>query len=317
MNRVGSVTDSFSVFDTSLQHVNGTPNILREKPAYEKLLRFRNHTLVSSSKIDFSEYKKKKIVLFVVNFHFTYYTGAPFIRNEYFPEFAKHYKYDFDVMLIGPSSHNEYGIVNNQLPEKGYYSYHSLAVAHSLLPPKMGFHYFGYFVMNDDSCVDSILLNTYDHSKSMSEHINSWNRSQQWMWNVMKNSNKVSFPNALFNTIKELKSDQEVRDRCPFVHNITYKGWSDFFYICKRDMPFFLKMEEAFYRNRNFLELAVPNMLACLNATEITDCNHGFMPKITSCVHVHPVKFSWSKNRVLCMRRLRRQSMNKRPATTY
>ena len=312
-----SVSESFGIFDSSLQLVKDTIVDKHEKSVYEKLLRFRNHTLVTNSQINFSEYKKKKIILFVVNFHFVLYSGVPFIENEYFPEFAKHYKYDFDVIMIGPSSDDKNNIVSNQLPEKGYYSYHSLTVAYSLLSPKQGFHYIGYFVMNDDSCVDPIFLNNYDHSTSMSEPINKWEPSQKWMWNMMKNSNDVRFPDALFDTIKQLESDEEVINRCPFYHNQTYKGWSDFFYICERDMPFFLRLEDVFFKNRNFLELTVPNILSCLNATEVIDCNHGYMPRIVDCVHVHPVKYSWNKNRVLCMQRLRREDINKRPSTTY
>lgn len=316
-SRPTSTLDTFIAVDYSLHRVNKRIVVKREKTVYEKLLRFRNHTRVLNSNIDYSEYKKKEIVLFVVNFHFILYSGAPFIEHEYFPEFAKHYKYDFDVIMIGPSANNENNIVVNRLPEKGYYSYHSLVVAYSLLSPTKGFHYKGYFLMNDDSCVDPTLLNTYDHSSNLGEHKNEWTRSRPWMWNVMKNQDGVLFPDALFNAMKQFESDEEVTKRCPFYQNRTFVGWSDFFYVCERDMPFFLKLEEAMYKHLSFLELAVPNILACLNTTEVIDCNHGNMPQIENCVHVHPVKYSWNRNKKLCMRRLRREVMNDKPSISY
>ena len=282
---------------------------------FQRLLSFRQHHRVQYS--SFSDYKpeSRNTMLFVVNFHSVFYQNVPFMQEVYFPEFAKHYKYDFDVLFIGPNATDI--VMSNHLAPGGQYSYHSLEIAYEYLAVRHRFRYQGYFFMNDDSCVDPSFLNKYDHRRAMGEKRNSWVPIEQWMWNFMDNEQGVRYPVALKRAVEDASGDAFAQKHCPFSLNELYKGWSDFFYVPSQHMPFFSSMEKLFFRHRSFLELTVPNLMACLSPQRIVDCNHGSMPYIETCVHVHPVKFSDEKNRELCMNRIRNVTRSIRPKVAY
>lgn len=281
------------------------------------LRRYRNHKRVKSSTVDMSDYNKKPILLFIVNFHFAYYKNIPFMDDEYFPLFAKDFNYDFDVVYIGPQKDHEYYALSNNLPSRGYYSYHSFTVALSCYPRNRGFNYAGVFLMNDDSCLHPKLLNEYDLAQSHGESISSWSSKIIWMWNTMKNEHGITFAQGYLNAIKVLKNDSLVQNVCNYNEKKLVKGWSDIFYVAKKDIPLFLRIERVMYDNRVFLENAVPAIMRCLKAKQFINCNHGTMPKILSCVHVHPVKFSDNDNRDLCINRIKSISMGRKPHTHY
>ena len=278
------------------------------------LLHFRNHSLVEyAHRFD---YRYDQIMLFVVNFHFNITSSIPFLKTSYFPEFATRYKYNFDVIFVGPTTADPLVVLSNNLPENGFYAYHSVAVAYNYLQAKQ-YKYAGVFFMNDDSCVEPTLLNDYDHTKSMRSNLNPWTPNRAWQWNYQKNEHRILYPVALDNAMMKVKSKAEVEEKCPYYRGEMWCGWSDFFFITKKDIPLFLLLEEAMYENLSFLELAVPNIMACMNATQIVECNHGPMTFITTCVHLHPVKYSKIKNQKLCMSRIRREVMDARPWTSY
>ena len=237
-------------------------NLTRTDPY---LLHFRNHSLVKSAHR--FDYRYDRIMLFVVNFHFNITSAIPFLEKSYFPEFARRYKYNFDVIFVGPASTDPSSILSN---------HHSVAVAYKHLQKKK-YKYAGVFFMNDDSCVEPTFLNDYDHSRSMRSNLNTWEPKQLWQWNFMKNENNVLFPEALDNAMMKVKSNPEIEEKCPYYRGEKWRGWSDFFFISNKDMPLFLILEKAMYENLSFLELAVPNIMACLNATRIVECNHGPM----------------------------------------
>lgn len=281
------------------------------------LRRYRNHKRVKSLTVDISDYNKKRVFLFVVNFHFAFYKNIPFMDDEYFPLFAKDFNHDFDVVYIGPQKDREYHALSNNLPSRGYYSYHSFTVALSCFPPNRGFNYAGVFLMNDDSCLHPKLLNEYDLAQSHGESISSWSSKIIWMWNTIKNQHGITFAQSYLNAIKVLKNDSVVQSVCNYDEKKLVKGWSDLFYVTKKDIELFLRIEKVMYDNRVFLENAVPAIMRCLKATEFNNCNHGSMPKILKCVHVHPVKLSDQSNRDLCINRIKSISMGQRPHTYY
>ena len=278
------------------------------------LLHFRNHSFVETAHR--FDYRYDQIMLFVVNFHFNITSAVSFLKELYFPEFAIRYKYNFDVIFVGPASADPSVVLLNNLPEKGYYAYHSAAVAYNYLLTKK-YKYAGIFFMNDDSCVEPTLLNDYDHTKSMRSNLNPWTPGRAWQWNYMKNENNISYPVALDTAMMSIKSKSVVEEKCPYYRGEKWCGWSDFFFIAKKDIPLFLILEEAMYEKLSFLELAVPNMMACLNATQIVECNHGPMKYIKTCVHLHPVKYSMIKNQELCMSRIRREVVDAKPYSPY
>ena len=289
--------------------------LLEYNSIFHRLLSFRQHQRTQFS--SFSQYQKnsRNVMLFVVNFHFVFYQNVPFMQDVYFPEFAGHYKYDFDVLFIGPNATDI--VLSNHLKKGGVYAYHSLALAYDYLTIRHRFKYQGYFFMNDDSCVDPYFLNQYDHGRAMSESQNPWSPIENWMWNFMNNDLGVRYPVALQQSMEDASHDEYAKSHCPYYSNQAYKGWSDFFYVPAQQMPFFSRMEKSFFQHRSFLELTVPNIMACLNSQRIVNCNHGYMPRIKTCVHIHPVKFSKEENRMLCMDRIRNVTRSIRPKMAY
>ena len=277
------------------------------------LTRFRNHKCVSDA--DMRDYKTREIYLFVVNFHFRNYTYAAFIRQGIYRLFADKYPYDFDLLLIGPTLDIKNKVFTNELPERGYYAYHSMRVAIDLFPPEAGYTYAGYFEANDDSCLQPTLLGKEDHNKAMSEVWFPWTPYNKWPWNVVKNkNNKVMFL-AYLNAVSEIESKPTLHNLCKVSSSQLRHGWSDFFYFPKSNLTTFLELESVMYKHYVFLENAVPFIMDCFKANVITDCNHGKMPDREVCPHLHPVKFTRSRERRICVNRILNITLSERPDT--
>ena len=105
---------------------------------------------------------------------------------------------------MGPKGNNELKVLNNHLPPGGYYSYHSLHVALNTFKPELGYQYAGYFLVNDDSCLQPELLNKENHEKAMSEPIIVWRGDDNWIWNGRKNLMNELFSNAYYMAVKEM-----------------------------------------------------------------------------------------------------------------
>ena len=107
--------------------------------------------------------------MFVVNYHFPRYDSVSFIEHDIYESFALNYPHDFDLVFIGPKGDKKHSVMNNGLPERGYYSYHSMRIILDTFTPEEGYKYAGYFLVNDDSCLQPILLSREDHGKAMRE----------------------------------------------------------------------------------------------------------------------------------------------------
>ena len=258
----------------------------------------------------------KGVFLFVVNFHFHAYEKADFIVNEYFVEFRKRYIMDFDVILLGPGGDSQRGVISNGLPELGFYSYHTLTVAYEQLCIKEKCFYKGFFLINDDSYIDPLLLSTYDLTKSWSEPSLVVNYKVRWHWshrNVHGKTYIVSYENA----IKELLETNYAKDcRLRNYHNLR-RGYSDAFYIVAKDMPKWHKMMLVMKKHYVFLELAVPTVNWCLTKKEFIDCNHGKMLERYTCVHMHPVKYRQPNMTNFALLRLDHLNMDDTPPRRY
>lgn len=282
------------------------PKGTTDRSAY--LRRYRDHKKVYSEEINLEEYKQKKIFLIVVNFHFPFYKNTEFMDKLLFPAFARNFKYDFDLVMIGPYSNSTYHVISATIPKKGYYSYHSATVALRCYPLHEGFDYAGVIFMNDDSCVHPGRLTTYDLSRSLLESSSKWTKKIHWMWNYMRNDKNVPFKDAYENAIEELQTIEFIQNKCHFDVNDLHKGWSDFFYIAKKDIPYFLGIEAVMYKHRVFLENAVPSTMLCLGAQKIINCNHNGLANLQTCLHLHPTKFSKANSRQLCLGRIQTRS---------
>lgn len=289
-------------FHSRLQPFSGfqQDRLRKRLSVQEYLLRFRNHTRVHS-KIQVSEYTQAEVMLFVVNYHYRKYAASLFFERDFFPRFSRHYKYDFDVLYVGPSTEDQFRIYNNHLPEKGYYSYHSLSIAYHYLCQEHHICYSGYFLMNDDSCLDPIQLNSYNHHQSMSEERKRWSPTHPWKWNTEFNEDGKLFADTIQQAVQHLKQLSHRVSKCPFVRDEIFYGWADFFFVYAGDMSLFLRLEQEMYDQRVFLELAIPTILSCFHSTTIADCNHGQNNSNASCVHSHPHKYYSQHAQTSCL----------------
>ena len=260
-------------------------------------------------------YISKKIYLFVINFHYPKYNSIQFIRDNVYKQFAKKYKYDFDILFVGPKGNKELKVLDNHLPPRGYYSYHSLYVALNTFKPELGYHYAGYFLVNDDSCLQPELLNRENHKIAMSEPKKVWRNDGKWLWNSRKNLKNELFSNAYFKAVKEITQMKTYHSLCYSNSQELTRGFSDFLYLPKSNISAFIMLESIMYKHYVFLENAVPYIMSCLEATEIKDCNHGKMMDREICPHLHPVKFSKERDRLICIHRITNKTLRERPDT--
>ena len=266
----------------------------------EYLLCFRSHVL-QPCRIEKEEYSNNTIMLLVVNFHFRKYTASSFMEKQFFPRFALRYKYDFDVLYVGPEVDDVFRIYPNHLPEGGYYSYHSLTIAYNYLVRLNGLNYSGYFLMNDDSCLNPDLLNSYDHNKNMLEGVSLWSPSVNWYWNRMFNEEGQLFSDAIQIAVSRLEHLHIKNGNFSFSTNRIMYGWSDFYFVRSSDMDFYLTAEEIMFEHHVFLETAVPTLLSCSDVVIVSDCNHGIFNSNSPCVHSHPHKYYSEEARQTCL----------------
>ena len=254
--------------------------------------KYRKGHLDSSNVFSESLYINKTVLLLVMNFHYGYYGYLPLLERKYISTFASFYQNDFDLIIVGPKGDSIYKVLSNGLPEKGYYSYHSVYTALSSLS-FLRQYYAGLLFFNDDSCIDAVVLNELNIYHFWHEDIFVWNKSLDWNWNYLYNDNNMLFRDALEEAVQELSNHSLVKKQCNILNSL-YHGYSDFFYIPSRYFELFLEMESVFYKNRVFLENAVPVTIYCLSKNShfsVYDCNHNSL-LLLDCVHVHPVKFS-------------------------
>ena len=262
----------------------------------------------------FRTHNSSAIYLIIVNYHYGFYSSYSFLNESFFPRFAYHFHFDFDVVYFGPRYNETVWILCNRLPNRGFYSYHTVNVALAMFRDAAERPYAGYLLMNDDSYVDPQFLNSLNLSSSLSEPTKKYHNSGYWDWKIRSNSHGVRFPVALDRAIKLLKEDPEMNKTCQFSNpDNTRRGFSDFFYIAAADIDLFLKMSTVMYSQRVFLEMAVPTMMYCLTKETVIDCNHGKMPMRKTCVHMHPVKYSIRSMQKLALERLEHINMNRLP----
>ena len=108
------------------------------------------------------------------------------------------------------------------------YSYHSLKIALDLFPADCGYFYSGYFLANDDSCLQPNLLGQEDHNRAMAETWFDWSVDSRWWWNHKKNSNQIPFSEAYTNAVNEIYKNMTTRKLCSCSFSQLRRGWGDF-----------------------------------------------------------------------------------------
>ena len=243
------------------------------------------------------------VILFIVNHHYSSFYNTSFFDNQYFPSFCSQFDSDFDYVFIGPKENSINLVLSNELPERGYYSYMSLNRVLDRFSRTDGFDYKGYFLINDDSCIDPHQLNAMNLSSSFTEGRISHPLSE-WVWTRRKNERGIMFCDALSNATNKMRLKYPEYGECLESKNQMI-GWSDAFYVHSRDVNSVSMMFEEMYSDLVFLEMAVPVVMNCLNAKVIPSCNHGCNKKRTS-YHLHPVKYSSNENQIRCINRMLR-----------
>lgn len=234
--------------------------------------------------------QSKKRYLFVVNYHWDFFSTTTFIRNTLYKRINELFPIDFDVLCMGPIFDGKNKVVNHRLRIGGEYSFYSVVRAYQFL--RGYYDYDGYFFINDDAFVDPIRLKEYDFTRSFHEPTRQYQWGQYWSWNVLKNELKVGYPQAFRTAIDEVRSIPELEGRCNLSDEINHRrGLQDFFFVVASDMPMFIKLADVFYKHRAFLEMAAPTINWCLSHQPIITCNHHNWPNVTTCAHLHPIKF--------------------------
>ena len=248
-------------------------------------------------------------LLIIVNFHDLYFSNIEYYDEEYFPTFCSLYRNDFDVLYVGTQRNNTYRVVDNGLsPGGGWFSYHSAKVAWDYIGLDCIDQYIGMLFMNDDSYIDPVNLNDMNPSYSYYETTKHQKEKNYWCWWTDKKYNGVSFEEAFNKTISVINTDSQLSSVCgEWIMTPTAHGWSDFFYITNKQILLFLHFESVMFKYRNFLEIAVYNILKCFTNHAINSCNHiGCFLSDYEYLHIHPFKYSRSENRIAANRLMTR-----------
>lgn len=279
------------------------PSVDRKTSAWEPFIRrYRAGSFTTASKL-----------LFVVNYHHPVYRSVPFLDKTFFPTYRKRFPLDFDVIILGPRSNIRYKVMGNGTPSGGHYSYQSLWIAYNQLCVIESCSYDGFLYMNDDSYVDPTFLITYDLTKSWVEPSRKVDLSVRWMWYNRKNIRGVRYIDAYRTAIQNLQKT-EIGKKCHFEDpNNLRKGFADFYYIAKKDMPVYYELIPEMKRQNVFLEMAAPTVNWCFTHNFVVNCNHGAMRERRTCLHVHPVKLSMNKMKEYAMKRLYHLNMDETP----
>ena len=253
--------------------------------------------------------QSKKLYLFVVNYHWDGFKTTEFVRNTMYKRINEMFPVDFDVIIMGPVFSDEYKVVNHNLRIGGEYSFYSIVRAYQFLNGL--YSYDGYFFINDDAFVDPIRLQKYDFSRSFHEPTRLYEWGAYWSWNLLKNEFGVKYPIAFRAAIDEVIATPALEKRCHLKDlNNHQRGLQDFFYVTNADMPLFVKLADVFYKHRAFLEMAAPTISWCLSHQYIDSCNHHFWPNVTTCAHLHPVKFGHPALQNIAMQHINQKNIH-------
>ena len=248
----------------------------------------------------------------VVNYHWSMFASLSFLRDVFFPRFHQLFNYSFDVVYFAPSYRKSLRVVNNNLPTAGYYSYYSLSLAYQVFGRANEYDYAGFFLMNDDGFIDPLHLNMISLNESFSEPSEEYsvNKTQWWLWNNKNNSYGVTFKDAYYSTIDEIKHSR-LESKCMLREPINHRrGFYDFAFITGRDIALYYELSLVFFKHRVFLELAGPTINWCLSHKMIDSCNHRFWKTVRTCVHLHPVKLTDKANEQLILDHINRRNIS-------
>lgn len=254
-------------------------------------------------------------VLLVIIFHYPFYDTLPLILSNYEAAFPH-------IVICGPESSTFYEIMVVQ-HHKGYHGYECLGKAIELHP---GFR--GYLYVNDDMILNWWNFVNFDQDKvwlgapikfKESHKVGQKPISNYWIW--WRTEYGAEACEKAHDEIKVLARDiKPLGEKIKVMLSILvrngknqvlcYKSWSDMFYVPGKFSRNFRYFSEIFFRNKVFLEIAVPTILSYLDLHENWEKTYGtYLPEIygfkdlsaTDCtwrqyslnktLFIHPVKF--------------------------
>ncbi|MGE0206507.1 MAG: hypothetical protein AB7R69_01535 [Candidatus Babeliales bacterium] len=238
-------------------------------------------------------------VLLIINYNFPYYQSIPFIKTiykDYFP----------NIVFYGEKEHPN---VHTLYQHYGALSYQVIADAMQRYPD-----YEGYLFCHDDCIMQPWQMLNADTKKI-------WFAKLMWLHRETGNPGNIELGLQAFPDWFWWKSEfgstamQKAYEQTPeqykkmLAHNWgasnVVVAYSDIVYIPKQYRNDFMTLSGIYYKNKAFLETALPTIVSCLAPKESWHYMQGHAPDIKNTenqyrkdvIFNHPVKLSSFKNR--------------------
>lgn len=204
-------------------------------------------------------------------YHYPFYQTLPFILSQYKDAFPH-------ILVCGPKPSAEFEIFTVDMGPGGYYSYECIGRAIRVHPG-----YRGYLYVNDDMVVNWWNFAKLDKEKiwkgaeiavSVAHVINHRPIRDDWMW--WKLESGLQSCERAFEKLSELSGSPSTTTRVNYKNmlathflnggnrTLCLRTWSDFAYIPGRLSRNFEALSSIFYKNKVFLEIALPTSLSLL-----------------------------------------------------
>ena len=219
-------------------------------------------------------------VLLIIVYHFPFYESIPLLESFYNETFK-------NFVICGPKSNSLYQIMVVDLG-RGWYGYECVGEAIRRYP-----RYRGYLYVNDDMVVNWWTFYKLDKEKfwfgatiadKTCHVLGSRPIRNDWMWWKGETSSakgceasyteimqKNNHSNAHINITKLIKMHLDNGKGVKFC----FKGWSDLFYVPGRFSDQWEQISSVFYKNRVFLEAAVPTIMSFLDSRDSWEKHYG------------------------------------------
>lgn len=293
---IWSLVNSYNISDYI--HLSSVPIVSRQSRSTLDMIRScRNHHF-SDNCLNV----RNNTILIILNFHEVYYYNIPWMIDHYYPLFCALYSHDFDLLIVGIEENKELKVINNDLPSRGWYSYHSVNSSVEYVGWERMNKYEGFMFMNDDSFVDPLNVNRYQLDVAFHEPQYPYPDNHYWGHWYRTDRYKDWIVNHTLKAFEEINSTPLV-SQCgewKWYHND--HGWSDFFYVPHSLFSFFLATERVLFRNHVYLESAIYHLMNCITNVTVSNCNHvrcridGY-----DYDHIHPLKYSKESNRLIAL----------------
>ncbi|MGE4168419.1 MAG: hypothetical protein AB7E68_02635 [Candidatus Babeliales bacterium] len=239
-------------------------------------------------------YKSFDNILLIINYNHPHYESIPFIKELYGPYFA-------NIVFYGTQKHSD---VYDLPLYKGYFSYLSIADAMERFPD-----YEGYFFVHDDCIINPWRLLRLDRNKiwipktfwitdeastDIGTPINVKNpHFPSWCW---WGSEWGYWPTRI--AFEELPDEAKQLLESSWGEDNVVGSYADVVYIPALFKERYIELARIFGKNKVFLEIALPTIIACLSSKEEYEFLIGQLwGYATEKDYNHPIKLSYPEKR--------------------